>query len=127
MKILIPVTINLSAGMVGTEQTDVVCVELEPSIILAGGDELINAADIAADSWGMAKDHAEAYGVEENEHGEFTSYDDPDSTYDPEGYCVGVYNPKEHNCLRGGGGSFLEEMGVQEAYDNYLELVAANV
>jgi hypothetical protein len=117
---LIPFTYEVSAGMVGTTMTDVIIVEVSENELKLPKDKLEDLAYERGEIWSIAVDHAEGYGVAQNDYGEFCLDGDEDDTYDPEGYVIGIYNPEDHDSLRCGGGSFLGEYGVREALDNYL-------
>ena len=63
----------------------------------------------------MAVEHAECYGIERDEDGEW-EWDEPEC------WIAGIYDPEQHDMHRSGGGSFLNEEGVKEALGAYRTL-----
>jgi hypothetical protein len=131
--IKVPFFTKVDAGIVGTAQHDVFVVEVEKDAVIAAikcvneKAKLIDIVEAQIGIWEHAKQHAESYGIYE-EAGVFLYEDDSDLElherycYDIEGQVIEFYEPSMHDDYRVGGGSFLEEPGAEEAYNNFLDL-----
>ncbi len=97
--------ISMDAGMCGTDE--VIVVVVNPDTTQAQLDEL---------AYEYVVDHAQSYGVETDGEGNWYEGDEDNTIGEPGYYVMGLYCPEEHDMLRSGGGSFLEETGVKEAY-----------
>jgi hypothetical protein len=62
--------------------------------------------------WGMAVDHASGYGVEVEDSDSFDPEDNEYSGENVAGFAE-LYDPKKHDGLRSGGGSFEEDFEAQ--------------
>ena len=95
--------VGTDTGYVGTDQYDILLHEATDS----SDDDLMDCV------WIMALEQAQSYGIErycgQCEACEEGEYDDCEQQEEGiEGYSV-FYSPREHDCKRSGGGSFLTE------------------
>jgi hypothetical protein len=121
-KIEVAVVVELSAGN-GTECSDVHTLEVPVKILLAyiagNEDAFINYADAELETWQMAVDHASSYGIEQGEYGFYGEGEEEGDAEEPYAVVHGIYVPEVHDGYCCGGGTFITEVGVQKAYDNY--------
>lgn len=121
-KLLVPVVIELDAGLVGTSQTEVHTLEVPEHMLTDlttdGKETLDEYIYCELSAWCMAVDHASSYGIEQGENGFYGEGEEEGDTEEPCSIVHGIYEPEVHDYYRGGG-SFLEENGIKEAYDNY--------
>ena len=126
-KIEVAVIVELDAGLVGTSTSDVYTLEVPEKLLLAyiagNVDDFNTYVDAELDTWCMAVDHASSYGIEQGEDGFYGEDEEEGDAEEPYAIVHGIYNPEVHDGHRCGGGSFMDEKGVQEgvqkAYDNY--------
>lgn len=126
----VPVFVKMCAGQVGTEQCEVYVVEVASSNVFDATlhdkvDSLLPLNEILAE-------HAESYGVyfdedfdawiNQSEVSELDEGEEP-STYEPSIWVESIYIPSEHDMHKMGGGSFLDENEVKEAYLEYCDFI----
>lgn len=116
----VAVVVELNAG-IGTESSDVYTLEVPEKLLLAyiagNADDFNTYVDSELDTWCMAVDHASSYGIEQGDEGFYEG--DGDDAEEPYAIVHGIYVPEVHDIYRCGGGSFMDENGVKEAYENY--------
>jgi hypothetical protein len=123
-KIEVAIVIELSAG-VGTGCSDVHTLEVPEKLLLeysAGNkDGFNNYVDSELDTWGMAVDHAQSYGIEQGDEGFYEDGGEEGDAEEPYSVVRGIYIPEVHDrhCCTGHVQTCLDTPDVQKAYDNY--------
>jgi hypothetical protein len=125
-KIEVAMVVELDAG-VGTSTTEVHVLKVSRILVeayVAGNTDALNDyADVELHTWDMAVEHASSYGIEKGENGFHGEDEEEGDAEEPFSIVHGIYVPEVHDGYRCGGGSFMEEVGIEEAYNSYTNFV----
>lgn len=127
----VPVLVGMHAGIVGTDQREIHIVEVPADMLVMHSHiteaTVCNFASNTLELESIVAEHASMYGIYND--GEDTWLDESEdgeeerNEYLAEGWVEAIYDPEKHDMYRAGGGSFLEDSEVYEAYHEYCAQV----